>query len=233
MDQWFERLTEQVALAHDEIAVGAALDKLTIEAGFGAYAYVSLQAENQTMISNYPEEWQRRYFEKSYALIDPVIRNARDQLEAFAWSNEASKRTKKEQRDFYREAAEFGIRSGITVPIKTGFGRMAMLTLASEQADFSRSQVINPVVAASAIGQLHARLQLIGARPTSQTLVRMKADELTCLRWSSEGKSMKAIAIIQNTTYSNVAFFIRKAKEALGATSLPQAIAIAKEFGLI
>ena len=87
MNQWFERLTEQVALAHDEAAVRATLEKLSQEAGFGAYAYLSLQAETHTAISNYDVEWQQRYLERAYALIDPVVRNARDKLEAFASLN--------------------------------------------------------------------------------------------------------------------------------------------------
>lgn len=233
MNQWFERLTEQVAIAHDEAVVKATLEKLSLEAGFGAYAYLNLQAETQTAISNYDVDWQQRYFEKSYALIDPVIRNARDQLEAFAWSNKASLKMSKERRNFYGEAGDFGIRSGITIPIKTGFGRRAMLTLASDDADFAMGQAFNPALAASAVAQLHSKLEVLGAKPTHHTPIRMKSDELTCLRWSAEGKSMKAIAIIENTTYSNVAFFLRNAKSALGATSLPQATAMAKEFGLI
>ena len=44
---------------------------------------------------------------------------------------------------------------------------------------------------------------------------------------------MRAIAIIENTTYANVAFFVRNAKAALGATTLPQATAMATKFGLI
>jgi len=233
LNQWFERLTERVALARDDAMVRAILEKLTREAGFGAYAYLNLRAETQTAISNYDVEWQQRYFEKSYALIDPVVRNARNQPEAFAWSNETSLRISKDRRNFYGEAAEFGIRSGVTIPIKTGFGRMAMLTLASEEANCALGQSLNPVLAASAVAQLHAKLENLGGKPTHHTPIRMKSDELTCLRWSAEGKSMKAIAIIENTTFANVAFFLRNAKSALGATSLPQATAIAKEFGLI
>ncbi|MQX77793.1 hypothetical protein GHK80_16825 [Sinorhizobium medicae] len=67
LNQWFERLTEQVAIAHDEAVVKATLEKLSLEAGFGAYAYLNLQAETQTAISNYDVDWQQRYFEKSYA----------------------------------------------------------------------------------------------------------------------------------------------------------------------
>lgn len=233
MDQWFERLTEQVALARDEAAIKATLEKLSQEAGFGAYAYLTLHAEAQSAISNYDIEWQQRYLERAYAFIDPVVRQARDQLEAFAWSNQESLRMSKERKAFHGEAGEFGIRSGVTIPIKAGFGRLAMLTLASEETDFAPGQKLNPVLAASAVAQLHARLQSLGAKPTHRTPVRLKADELTCLRWSAEGKSMRAIAIIENTTYANVAFFLRNAKSALGATSLPQATALAKEFGLI
>jgi LuxR family transcriptional regulator, activator of conjugal transfer of Ti plasmids len=233
LNQWFERLIEQVALAHDEATVKATLAKLSRQAGFGAYAYLNLHAETQTAISNYDLEWQQRYLEKSYALIDPVVRNARDHWEAFAWSNDPSQKMTKDRRNFYGEAGEFGIRSGITIPIKTGFGRMAMLTLAAEETEFAMGQSLNPVFAASAVAQLHSRLESLGVKSTQRTLIHLKSDELTCLRWSAEGKSMKAIAIIENTTYANVAFFLRNAKSALGATSLPQATAMAKEFGLI
>ncbi|MBB3458829.1 LuxR family transcriptional activator of conjugal transfer of Ti plasmids [Rhizobium sp. BK313] len=233
MNQWFEHLTEQVSLASDEVAIKSTLQRLALEKGFTAFAYLSLQAETQTAISSYPPEWQERYFLKSYATIDPVISSARSQMEAFAWSHAYSNRTNKERRAFCDEAAEFGIRCGITVPIKTGFGRIAMLTFASNELDVPRARALNPVLAASAVGQVHSRLELIGVHPTRQSPIRLKADELTCLRWSAEGKSMRAIAIIENTSYANVAFFLRNAKAALGATTLPQATAMATKLGLI
>ncbi len=233
LNQWFEHLTEQVSLSHDEDVVKATLQKLTFEAGFSAFAYLSLQAETQVAISNYDSEWQDRYFDQGYASIDPVVRTARDRLEAFAWSNAAPGRVSKDRRRFYGEAAEFGIRSGITIPIKTGFTRMAMLTLASSEADFAEGQALNPVFAAASFGQVHSRIEMLRLAPTRHTNIRLKADELTCLRWSAEGKSMKAIAVIENTTYANVCFFLRNAKNALGASTLPQATALAKEFGLI
>ncbi|NSZ03143.1 autoinducer-binding protein [Agrobacterium tumefaciens] len=233
MNQWFERLTEQVSLAQDEAAVKSSLGRLTMEAGFTAYAYLSFQAETQTAISNYHPEWQDRYFDQRYAAIDPVVRTARSNVEAFAWSNASSGRTTKERRKFCGEASEFGIRSGITIPIKVGFGRMAMLTLASCDAAFAEAQPLNTALAASSFGQVHSRIEFLRLRPTSQTNIRMKAEELTCLRWSAEGKSMRAIAVIENTTYANVCFFLRNAKTALGASTLPQATALAKEFGLI
>lgn len=233
MDKWFERLTEQVALSYDEQAVKSTLKRLTREAGFNAYAYLSLQPETQMAISNYSEEWQEGYFEKSYAFVDPVIGIAKSRMAAFSWTNSDNGKLTKERRNFYGEAAEFGIRCGISMPVSAGFGRWAMLTLASDQPSFIDQQTFNPVLAAAAVGQLHARIDLMRTRPTRRSNIKMKSDELTCLRWSAEGKSMKAIAIIENTSYANVAFFIRNAKAALGATTLPQATAMAKELGLI
>jgi LuxR family transcriptional activator of conjugal transfer of Ti plasmids len=233
LNQWLEKLTEAVALAQDERGVKSALQRIATKAGFSAYAYLSLQAEMPKAISNYADEWQQRYFELRYSTIDPVVRDAHGRMEAFAWSNRTTPKMTRARRTFCGEAAEFGIRSGISVPIRTGFGRWAMLTLASDDVDFAERQSINPVAAAAAVGQVHSRLEFIRVRPTRHQPVPLKADELACLRWSAEGKSMRAIAIIENTSYANVAFFIRNAKAALGVSTLPQATAMAKELGLI
>lgn len=233
LNQWLEKLTEAVALAQDERGVKSALQRIATKAGFNAYAYLSLQAEMPKAISSYADEWQQRYFERRYSKIDPVVRDAHGRMEAFAWSNRITPKMTKAHRTFCGEAAEFGIRSGISVPIRTGFGRWAMLTLASDDFDFAGQQPINPVAAAAAVGQVHARLEFLRARPTRHQPVPLKADELACLRWSAEGKSMRAIAIIENTSYANVCFFIKNAKAALGVSTLPQATAMAKELGLI
>lgn len=233
MNQWFEQLVEQFTLARNDEAIAETLERMTSEAGFQYFAYLNLQAARQTAISNYNEEWQSRYFENGYASIDPVVLKGRSRVEAFAWSNRETPGMNRKRRTFYGEAAEFGIRSGITIPIKTGFSCVAMLTLASSEADFAEGLYFNPVRAAAAFGQVHVHIDMVSQRSRRSTNYRLKADELTCLRWSAEGKSMKAIAIIENTTYSNVAFFIRNAKEALGVRTLPQATALAKELGLI
>ncbi|MDL2406149.1 autoinducer binding domain-containing protein [Rhizobium calliandrae] len=233
MNQWFVHLTEQVSLARDEATVKTTLQRLALEGGFNSYAYLNLQAETQTAISSYPEPWQEIYFRRSYVAIDPVIRSARDQIEAFSWTNVLSPRITKERRAFYEEAAQFGIRSGITVPIRTGFGGLAILTFASSEPNVASNQILNPIMAASAVGQVHSRLEMMGVHPTHHSPIRLRADELTCLRWSAEGKSMRAIATIENTTYANVAFFLRNAKAALGVTTLPQATALATKLGLI
>lgn len=233
MDRWFRRLVEQVTLARNDVSVAATLERLTVEAGFRYFAYLNVQTARQTAISNYAEAWQGRYFERGYASIDPVVLKAKSRPNAFAWSNREVPRTNRKRREFYGEAAEFGIRSGISVPIDTGFGNLAMLTLASGEAEVAEGRSLDPVKAAASFGQVHALIETMWRQPQRGTPLHLKADQLTCLRWSAEGKTMMDIASIENMKYSTVAFHIKNAKEALGVTAIQHATALAKELDLI
>ncbi|MET3588055.1 LuxR family transcriptional activator of conjugal transfer of Ti plasmids [Pseudorhizobium tarimense] len=233
MDEWFEHLTEQVILATDDDKVRISLQRLTRKAGFEAFAYVDLQPHAIVAISNYPQEWQEQYLRLSYRLVDPILRDAKRHMKAFSWSNTLYRRADRATRGFCAQACDFGIRSGLSIPIRTGFGTMAMLTLASSSEAGVADEEINPVFAAAAVGQLHMRLTNLRQLRKPSHNVRLKIEELTCLRWSAEGKSMRAIAVIQKTTYANVRFYLGNAKFALGAATLPQATARATAWGII
>ena len=233
MDRWFRKLVEQVTLSRNEATLLESLETMTVEAGFRFFAYLHLQTARQTALSNYDKEWQGRYFDKGYASIDPVVLKAKSRPSAFVWSNRETPGLNRKRRTFYGEAAEFGIRSGISVPIDTGFGCMAMLTLAASEPDAVEGIHLDPVKAAAAFGQVHARIEAMWSQPKPGTKFNLKTDELTCLRWASEGKRMVDIADIENMKYSSVAFHVDNAKKALGVTTLPHATALAKELGLI
>ncbi len=232
MNQWFEHLVEQISLVGDETAANDVLAKLTLTAGFRNFAYVSLQPGTYNVISNYPDLWKARYIEKAYVSVDPVMKGLRQRTSVFHWAPPVG-RVSKERRQFFAEAAEFGIRSGISVPINAGFGHTAVFTLSSDDAEFAGTQSVDPVQAAGAFGQVHARLDAMHMMPKLRTPIRLKPDELTCLKWSAEGKSMRAIATIEDTSYANVCFHLRNAKQALGASTLPQATSIATALGLV
>ncbi|RVP75983.1 autoinducer-binding protein, partial [Sinorhizobium meliloti] len=106
-----------------------ALTELARELGFEYYAYLNLQPVGTFAVSNYSPEWQDRYFSKSFSEIDPVVLIAKSTMRAFTWSSENTRKVKSRRvRQFYLDAAGFGIRSGITIPVATAFRRIAMLT---------------------------------------------------------------------------------------------------------
>lgn len=234
MKIWFQKLTDVSTVARTREMFNEALTDLARELGFEYYAYLNLQPVGTFAVSNYPREWQDRYFSKSFNEIDPVVQIAKSTMKAFTWSSENSPKVRSRRvRQFYLDAAGFGIRSGITIPVATAFGRMSMLTIASHKPSLSVDRDIDPVAASTAVAQLHVRIEQAEIEPTAKPSIRMTAKQAMMLKWSSEGKSMRAIAAIENMTYANVNFHMNNARRALDAGTQAQATALATKLKLI
>lgn len=231
---WFQKLTNISALARSREMFEEALAELTGELGFDCYAYLNLQPIGTYAVSNYPAEWQDRYFAKKFDELDPIVTIAKSTKRTFTWSSDNSRRnTSKRIRRFYLDAAEFGIRSGITIPVATAFGRMSMLTIASHKPSLSLDRDIDPIMAATAVAQLHAGIEHAEIDATAKSSVNLTAKQALLLKWSAEGKAMRAIATIENMSYFNVNFHLNNARKALDAGTLPQATATATKLKLI
>jgi LuxR family transcriptional activator of conjugal transfer of Ti plasmids len=234
MKEWFHRLIDLSSISSTERSLKRALPGLVQELGFECYAYLNVQPIRTHAVSNYPAEWQTRYIGLDYTRIDPVVSIARARMKAFAWAAGTPRQaTSKAVRTFYAEASDFGIRSGISIPIRTPFGHMSMLTLASSKPSLSLDSDIDQVAAVTSVALLHASLEQHNAEPTAARSVELTAKQALCLKWSAEGKSMKAIATIENMTYANVNFHLNNARKALDASSLAQATALATKLKLI
>lgn len=234
MRTWFQRLIDISTVASTEASLKQALPELVADLGFDCYAYLNVQPVRTFAVSNYPAEWQKRYLGRDYTRVDPVVTMARAQMKAFTWAAGGLRRAgSKAVRTFYAEAGDFGIRSGISVPIRTAFGHMSMLTLASSKPALSLETDIDQVAAVNAVALLHASLVHLEAEPTSARAIALTAKQALCLKWSAEGKSMKAIATIEDMSYATVNFHLNNARKALEASSLAQATALATRLKLI
>ncbi|SFH03902.1 autoinducer binding domain-containing protein (plasmid) [Ensifer adhaerens] len=234
MKGWFQKLTDVSTVARTKEMFNEALTELAQELGFEYYAYLNLQPIGTFAVSNYHPEWQDWYFAKSFNEIDPVIQIARATMKAFTWSSENSRTVRSRRvRQFYLDAAGFGIRSGITIPVATAFRRIAMLTMASHKPSLSLKGDVDPVAAAMAVAQLHVRIEQTNIEPTAKPSIALTTRQALMLKWASEGKSMRAIADIENMSYWNVNFHMNNARRKLNAYSLPQATALATKLKLI
>lgn len=233
MRTWFQKLSDISSLAKTEAMLKAALTDAVYELGFDCYAYLNIQPVRSYAVSNYATEWQQRYLEQDYRDIDPVVRTARARMEAFTWAPESPRKLSSRVRAFYAEADDFGIRSGITIPVRTAFGHMSMLTLASNKPSLSLECDIDQLAAATAVALLHARLEIQEIEPTASAQVELTARQALCLKWSAEGKSMRAIAAIEGMSFATVNFHLNNARKTLDAGSLAQATALATKLKLI
>lgn len=231
---WFERLTDITSVTHTEAMLKKALPELVAELGFDRYAYLYVQPKRTHAVSNYAPEWQERYFDAGYESLDPVVKTAKSKLRAFSWCSECGRRTDaKELRRFHAEASDFGIRSGITIPIRTACRHMSMLTLASSKTGLTLDKDIDPVTAATAVAFLHAKIEEINASPTVEETYDLTPQQALCLKWSAEGKTMKDIAQLERISFGTANFHLNNARKILDAASLQQATALATRLRLI
>lgn len=231
---WFERLTDVTAIVRTEDMLKAALPVLIEELGFEGYAYLSVQPSQTHAISNYHKDWQTLYFERDYAAIDPVVKTAGTTMHAFTW-NASSLRANKstELARFFKEAGDFGIRSGITIPVRTACHHMSMLTLASNKPALCLNRDVDQIAAVTATAFLHAKVAELHAHPTGKLAFELTPKQALCLKWSAEGKSMRAIATIEKMSFGTVNFHLNNVRKTLDAGSLAQATALATKLGLI
>lgn len=234
MQHWLDKLTDLAAIPGDESILKYALAALTEQVGFSGYAYLNIQPGRSIAISNYRSEWQSDYFKRGYLAIDPVIRRARSLKRAFTWSGEQqTARPSKAERSFYAHAADFGIRSGITIPIKAANGSIAMFTLASEKPAIDLDREIDAVEAAAAVAQLHARVTLSQPAPSVEEPIYLDPKAATYLSWIAVGKTMEETADLEGVKYNSVRVKIAETKKHFDVYTLTHLIAVAIRRKLI
>jgi LuxR family quorum-sensing system transcriptional regulator CciR len=197
---------------------------------------LSLDAPNETptpIAVKYPPAWCTRYFERKYYRIDPTLIHAPSFARPYLWRDlEDLCDLDQRQRSFLREASEFGLRHGVSVPIHRPWGKVAVVSFASDASD------IRPEREQRHLGALAAHFDTMftalarGPVP-SVAPVRLTARELECLRWSARGKTSWDIGVILGISESTAAFHLTNAMKKLGATSRTVAVVKALRLHLI
>lgn len=228
MQHWLDKLTDITALQGDGSILTQGLADLTQHFGFTGYAYLHIQHKHTIAVTNYDREWQSTYFDSSFDKLDPVVKRARSRKHIFAWSGERDRaRLSREERAFFADAADFRIRSGVTVPIKTANGSMSMFTLASEKPAIDLDREIDAVAAAAAVGQLHARISFLQTTPAVEDAAWLDPKEATYLRWIAVGMTMEEIADVEGVKYNSVRVKLREAMKRFDVRSKAHLTALA------
>lgn len=234
MAQWVERLLDINAIARDQTTLKSALAELAGRFGFLGYAFVNLRPGQSFGVSNYDSEWQTRYRDDGLQLLDPVMTQARRIRRAFSWSGDADKSSlSAEERQFYSDAADYNIRSGVSIPIATPNGAISMLTFASSEPKLVVESDIDAIAAASAVGQLHAHIEHLRVKPTIEEHVYLTPKEATFVRWIELGKTVDETADLEKVKYSTVRITLDGVKERYNLANNTQLVGLAIRRGLI
>jgi len=231
----FANIIDSAFSIGSEPALQKALGRAAKRNGYESFAYLSLRATTAQnfAISNYAAEWQSLYFDRSYMVIDPIVAMGKRLMQIFKWSVDAERKlADADQQGFWDLAADFGIRNGLTIPIPTGYGQIAMLTFATS-AKGPRNDVVPSDIgmAATAVAFLHLRFR----NSLHTTMVRnpgLTDREALCVRWAATGMPMQQISSITGHSYHTVRFDLDNVREKLGTRNLQNTLCVATELRL-
>lgn len=197
-----------------------------------SFAYLAMpdrQADTPQLISTYSSQWTTYYLRNRYERLDPVIVRARRATDPFDWGLGAGAvRMSEAQRNFFEEAAHFGIRYGFTVPIhKNHRGPIAAVTFAGDCKNVGLRRAIetNPRVLQlmAMFFHSHARRKLAPKPADCGNLLSPRETE--CLEWAAEGKTAWEIGRVLGISRRTAAFHLENAKAKFGVHAIGQAIA--------
>ncbi len=189
------------------------------------------------IISGYPDEWYARYTKQGYMLIDPAVKHCDTHNTPLIWEfMEFSDKQAQRAKKFMSEAAEFGLRSGITIPIHGAHGEVAVLSMVrEEEAQKSRSLILSSMPTIQFLSfYIHEGVRnVMSTGSTAVGQIQLTNREKECLLWAAEGKSSWEISKILNISENTVIFHIKNTSKKLNVANRQQAIARAIAYGLI
>lgn len=167
---------------------------------------------------NYPDGWRERYFEMGYDKIDPTIKRSRRRIEAFRWSevyNDES--TTEDERRVLDEAATFGLRSGISVPLHGPDGSFAIMNFAQAWDGEFRNGTITYLQLAAL--HFHLRVAEFTNSTSIESTCNLSPREKECILWTAKGKSSWEIGKILGVSVNTVNFHIKNVMRKMDANS--------------
>ncbi|PSS59382.1 transcriptional regulator [Ensifer sp. NM-2] len=223
MNEALDQLIDGINVAWTEQDITDALCGFTERCGLAWFAYVDTTFPFGAAYTNYPEAWQQEYMTGQYLRFDPVMAQARRLMRPFTWENGEALGGDLNVRQFWRSARKHGIGAGLTIPIRSPFGNIAVLTFAGSVWPDAATP-IDEFKAIAAVAYVHARVAMCQPGLLRAPDVALSARETECLAWASLGKSMAMTADLIGMQPCTVKFYLDRARTKLGAYNLVNAV---------
>lgn len=211
--------------------------QLSQDMGFEYFIYGSRLCDAQgravdTVLNGYPVNWRRAYEEQRYVQRDPTVRHALSSHLPLLWTAEFF--ASQSAADLHEHARQFGLRVGLTLPIRAADRSVGLLSLATADAKIGGDGAVEVLAQARLLADyLHEAAQRLLAPRTRLTEGLLSARECECLHWAAAGKTSWEIGRILSLSERTVNFHIGNAMRKLEVTTRGQALAKALALQLI
>lgn len=233
MEGQITTLIDAIDTSTDQRSIRSALKTFSVACGFDRFAYFEITSKETATIDSFPLEWQQVYLQSQFVRIDPVVTKAKRLMQMFTWSSRdwPSRHLSNDEKKFRTMAREYGLCSGLSIPVQGSYGSILMLSLTS--ADPVPETLSTAARAEQAVLYIHHRLRAIARNDLVSCSLSLTSREAVCLKWAAKGKYMREISMITDLQYRTVQFYLDNARKKLDATNLAHAVAIAKDRGII
>lgn len=213
---------------------------LSQEMGYDNFLYgvrinSSLTRPYQFIFSGYPSSWRSHYDAAGYASVDPTVLHCQKHVIPILWDKVTD--NGKANAHVMQEAKEFGLSSGVTIPVHGQTGEFALLSLSSDRAPERAHEDITHFLGEAQLFScyLHEAIRRLVLSKEAVPLHKpaLTSREKECLLWAAEGKTAWEISNILQISERTIVFHMANASKKMGATSLRHATVRAVSMGLI
>ena len=207
--------------------------------GFDSFVY-ALRIPTQftearvIMLKGYLDAWLDHYWENGYAASDPAVIYCGKQIVPIEWHGLMYEKQSLNAQ-VMNEAADFGLKSGLSMPIHSPHGELGILSLALDRNDAGARKITRHALpyAQMLAGHIHEAVRRILVSPDSETPQDLTAREAECLRWAADGKTSWEIAQLLSMSERTANFHLNNAMIKLDVCNRQHAVAKAVLRGLI
>ena len=223
------RLTETI-LGYNKHPLEQTLESIATDAGLRHISYLRfvahLDARLLDTIVTYSMQWQQRYAQEQYVLIDPVIYYGSKAVLPFDW--EVLMVNDPVILGFFADARNHDVgHNGISIPVRNRSGASSLISFTSDhlreqwveykEGNLSKLQLVASLIDSAA--------SLTGI--SSPIPVGLSKREEQCLTLAAQGRKHDDIAKDLNIHSSQVSLYLDTARHKLNCFDLRHAIAVA------
>lgn len=181
--------------------------------------------------TTFPADWLKRYVDRSYETVDPVLRRGYASALPFRWSEvDVGEAGAASMMD---DAVRHGIGpDGLSIPVVRKTGRRGLFSVTGSDPDFAWDAFFagNMVSLTQIAHRLHKRVTM---DLPGESALHLSGREVECLAWCARGKEASDMAVILDLSIHTVREYLKSARYKLDCSNLPQAVAKAIAHGLI
>lgn len=173
--------------------------------------------ESFYIYDTYSKDWMQRYKEKQYHLYDPVFSSLQKVAIPFEWDTESFRDMVPAQKDLMREARDFGICSGVTIPLIPHPTFHGFVTILNQP-------YLHPEVLYTLSLVANVCADKMTTSKGAQALATLTEREIEILKQKAEGRTIKVISHNLGISESTAAFHLSNIRQKLDAQSTEHAV---------